>query len=162
MLVAAALVDRAVIDLGAGGAFVQGRWAWAKERKSLIEASVAERTPFRSSSNERRSINLIIRVIILIVLSWFAVIFTGLAILSFPLAVGRSFYHLLRIPPKYIHDPFAFCIGAGLFFPMISFLSRSINAVNGSLWSRWRQCSICKCKRKLLCLFINARWRQCR
>jgi len=126
-------------DLGAGGAFVQGRWAWAKERKSLIEASVAERTPFRSSSNERRSINLIIRVIILIVLSWFAVIFTGLAILSFPLAVGRSFYHLLRIPPKYIHDPFAFCIGAGLFFPMISFLSKSINAVNGSLWSRCRQ-----------------------
>jgi len=126
-------------DLGAGGAFVQGRWAWAKERKSLIEASVAERTPFRASSKERRSMKLIAKVVILIILSWFAVIFTGLAILSLPLAVGRSFYHLLRIPPKYIHDPFAFCIGAGLFFPSVSLLTRSINAVDGSLGDRCRQ-----------------------
>jgi len=126
-------------DLGAGGAFVQGRWAWAKEQKSLIEASVAERAHFRSSSKERRSMSLIAKVVILIILSWFAVIFTGLAILSFPLAVGRSFYHLLRIPPQYIHDPLAFCIGAGFFFPSVSFLTRSINAVDGSLYHRCRQ-----------------------
>lgn len=126
-------------DLGAGGAFVQGRWAWGKERKSLIEASVAERTQFRASSKERRSMKLIAKVVILIIFSWFAVIFTGLAILSFPLAVGRSFYHLLRIPPKYIHDPLAFCIGAGLFFPSISLLTKFINAVDGSLYHRCRQ-----------------------
>ena len=126
-------------DLGAGGAFVQGRWAWAKERKSLIEASVAVRTPFRASSNERRSIILMAKVVILMILSWVAVIFTGLAILSFPLVVGRSFYHLLRIPPEYLHDPFAFCIGAGLFFPSVSLLTRSINAVDGSLYHMCRQ-----------------------
>jgi len=126
-------------DLGAGGAFVQGRWAWAKERKSLIEGSVAERTPFRASSKECRSKILIAKVVILIFLSWFAVIFTGLAIFSFPLAVGRSFYYLLRIPPKYIHDPLAFCIGAGLFFPLVSLLTRSINAVDGSLYHRCRR-----------------------
>jgi len=126
-------------DLGAGGAFVQGRWAWAEEQKSLGEASVAERTPFRPSSKERRPMNLIAKVTILIILSWFAVIFTGLAILSFPLAVGRSFCHLLRIPPKYIHDPLAFCIGAGLFFPTVSLLIRSMNAVDGSLHHRCRR-----------------------
>jgi len=123
-------------DLGTGGAFVQGRWAWSKERKSLIEASVAVRTPFRASSDERRSIKLIAKVVVLIIFSWFAVIFTGLAILSFPLAIGRSFYHLLRIPPKYIHDPLAFCIGAGLFFPSISFLIRSINSIDETLYQR--------------------------
>jgi len=126
-------------DLGAGGAFVQGRWAWAKERKSLIEASVAERTPFRSSSKEPRSVYLMTKVVILIILSWFAVIFTGLAILSCPLAVGRSFYHLLRIPQKYIHDPLAFCIGAGFFFPTVSLLIRSVNAVDENLFQRCRQ-----------------------
>lgn len=126
-------------DLGAGGAFVQGRWAWAKERKSLIEASVAERTPFRASSKERRSILLLTKLVILVILSWAAVIFTGLAILSLPLAVGRSFYHLLRIDPKYIHDPFAFCFGAGLFFPTISLLTKSINDAEGSLFQRYRQ-----------------------
>jgi E3 ubiquitin-protein ligase MARCH6 len=78
-------------------------------------------------------------VVILIFLSWFAVIFTGLAIFSFPLAVGRSFYYLLRIPPKYIHDPLAFCIGAGLFFPLVSLLTRSINAVDGGLYHRCRR-----------------------
>ncbi len=126
-------------DLGAGGAFVQGRWAWAKERKSLIEASVAERTQFRKSSKERRSFSLMTKVVILIVLSWVAVIFTGLSILSFPLAVGRSFYHLLRIPPEYIHDPFAFCIGAGLFFPSVSMLTKNVIDGDESLYQRFRQ-----------------------
>ncbi len=126
-------------DLGAGGAFVQGRWAWAKERLSLIEASVAERTAFRASSKERRSIVLLTKVVILVILSWAAVVFTGLAILSLPLAVGRAFYHLLRIDPQYIHDPFAFCFGAGLFFPSVSLLARSIKDVEGSLYHRFRQ-----------------------
>jgi len=126
-------------DLGAGGAFVQGRWAWAKERKSLIEASVAERTPFRSSSKGRRPINLIVKVLILIILSWVAVICTGLAILSFPLTIGRSFYRLLRIPENYIHDPLAFCIGASLFFPTVSLLTQSVNSVNESLFQRFRR-----------------------
>jgi len=126
-------------DLGAGGAFVQGRWAWAKERKSLVEESVAERTTFRTSSKGRRPINLIAKVIILIFLSWVAIIVTGLAILSLPLLVGRSFYYLLRIPEEYIHDPFAFCFGAGIFFPTVSLLTRSLNATKESLSQRCRQ-----------------------
>jgi len=126
-------------DLGVESAYEQGRWAWAKERKSMVEESLAERTPFRPSSKERRSVKLIAKVMVLVFLSWFAVIFTVVAILSCPLAVGRFFHHLLRVPPKYIHDPFAFCFGAGLFFPMASLLTRYINAVDQSLYQRCRE-----------------------
>ena len=126
-------------DLGAGGAFVQGRWAWTKERKSTVEEGVAKRTPLRTSSKGRRPINLIVKVVILIFLSWCAIIGSGLAILSLPLSVGRSFYYLLRIPEEYIHDPLAFCIGAGLFFPMVSLLTRSVNAVDKSVVQRCRR-----------------------
>mmetsp|Transcript_22137 Transcript_22137/g.61597 ORF Transcript_22137/g.61597 Transcript_22137/m.61597 type:complete len:1302 (+) Transcript_22137:1087-4992(+) len=125
-------------DLGAGGADVQGRWAWANEKKSAVEESLASRTPFRSSSKQPRSAKLITKVVLLVLLGWLAVIFTVLGIFSCPLAVGRSFYHLLRIAPKYIHDPLAFCIGAGLFFPTVSLLVRNINASDQSLQQRCR------------------------
>ncbi|KAL3941026.1 MAG: hypothetical protein SGARI_000742, partial [Bacillariaceae sp.] len=123
-------------DLGVGGAFVQGRWAWSKERKSVIEGGVATRTPFRKASQRWWPVGLALRVMLLLVLSWFAITCTAVAMLSAPLAVGRSFYYILRIPEKYIHDPFAFCIGAGLFFPMASMILRSINSADDSLSTR--------------------------
>ena len=126
-------------DLGAGGAFVQGRWAWADERKSFVEESVAKRIPLRASSKVRRPIDLIVKVVILVLLSWVAIVSTGLGIISLPLLVGRSFYHLLRIPETYIHDPFAFCVGAGLFFPTLSLIIRIINTRKESLSQRGRQ-----------------------
>jgi E3 ubiquitin-protein ligase MARCH6 len=109
-------------DLGAGGAYVQGRWAWANERKSTVEWSVAQRTPFRVSEKHRRPAFLMLKVVSLLVLSWFAITLAVLFMFSVPLAVGRSLYHLFRIPPHYIHDPLAFSMGGCLVFPMISLL----------------------------------------
>mmetsp|Transcript_130956 Transcript_130956/g.195115 ORF Transcript_130956/g.195115 Transcript_130956/m.195115 type:complete len:1312 (-) Transcript_130956:39-3974(-) len=109
-------------DLGIGGAYVQGRWAWANERKSTVEWSVAERTPFRVSEQHRRPVFLILKVVSLLVLSWFAITLAVLLMFGVPLAVGRSLYHLFRIPPHYIHDPLAFSMGGCLVFPMISLL----------------------------------------
>ena len=106
-------------DLGAGGAFVQGRWAWGKERISVVEGSVAKRTPFQISDSHRFPIDLMMKIIGLFVFSWIAITFAILGLISTPLAVGRSFYYLFRIPENYIHDPFAFCIGASIFFPFI-------------------------------------------
>lgn len=128
-------------DLGAGGAFVQGRWAWAKERKSVVEGGVALRAPLRASPKHRRPLYLVLKVVALVFLSWIAIMATVLFGLSLPLAVGRSFYYLLRIPEKYIHDPLAFCIGAGLFFPGVSVMSRTSTEAEGSILKRfckWR------------------------
>lgn len=116
-------------DLGQGGAFVQGRWAWGKERMSAVERSVSHRTPFRTA-NHRRPIKLMVKVVSLMLLSWVALTFTVLSLLSLPLCIGRSFYHLFHIPDMYLHDPFAFCIGAGLFFPLCSMLSKFFHNQN--------------------------------
>ena len=113
-------------DLGAGGAFVQGRWAWGKERKSIVEGSVAQRTPFREPGKKRRPFHLMMKVAALIICSWIAITFTIFAIVSTPLAVGRSFYYLFRVPQEYIHDPFAFCMGGCLFFPVASLVASTI------------------------------------
>ena len=115
-------------DLGAGGAFIQGRWAWGKEQKSLVEGSVAYREPLRPSKKHRRPLYLQFKVAALILLSWMAVTFTFFGIASAPLAVGRSLYYLFRIPKSYIHDPFAFCIGGCIFFPVMSLVASSFKA----------------------------------
>lgn len=117
-------------DLGIGGAWAQGRWAWSNERKSTIEGGVAQRTPFRKPRKQRWPLGLALRMVTLLFLSWMAVTITALALLTAPLAVGRSFYYILRVPPEYIHDPLAFCIGAGLFFPLASMIIRSISRVD--------------------------------
>jgi E3 ubiquitin-protein ligase MARCH6 len=113
-------------DLGAGGAFVQGRWAWGKERRSIVEGSVAQRTPFREPGKKHRPIHLMMKVAALITCSWIAITFTIFGIVSTPLAVGRSFYYLFRVPQQYIHDPFAFCMGGCLFFPVASLVASTI------------------------------------
>jgi len=125
-------------DLGAGGAFVQGRWAWGKEKKSVVENSVAQATSFRSSETGYRPMHLLIKVCVLILLSWLAITSTILGVLSAPLAVGRSFYYLFRIPREYIHDPLAFCVGACLFFPIMSLLIKSIKVSEGDIVNRFR------------------------
>ena len=117
-------------DLGAGGAFVQGRWAWGTEKKSTIEWSVANRTPFKISERHRRPLGLMLKVVGLFVLSWVAITSTILGLISTPLAFGRSFYYLFRIPERFIHDPLAFCIGGSIFFPLSSLMIRSTNLVD--------------------------------
>jgi len=119
-------------DLGAGGAFVQGRWAWGKERKSVVEGSVAQRKPFRVSELHRRPIFLMLKVVAFFIFSWIAITCTIFGLASAPLAVGRSFYYLFRIPEKYIHDPFAFVMGAFVFFPCMSLLLNSMKKVHGN------------------------------
>ena len=131
-------------DLGAGGAFVQGRWAWGKEKKSITEGGVAQRTPFRSHEKKRRPASLVFKVIALLVASWLAITITVCGIVSAPLAVGRGIYILFRIPDEYIHDPLAFVIGGCLFFPAASMVFSALNAERGdstfvariSLWAR--------------------------
>jgi E3 ubiquitin-protein ligase MARCH6 len=112
-------------DLGAGGAFVQGRWAWGKERKSTIEEAVAKRTPFRISESQSRPVGLLLKVAGLFFLSWVAITFSVVGLVSVPLAFGRSFYYLFRVPETYIHDPFAFCLGVCIFFPLMSILLKN-------------------------------------
>ena len=118
-------------DLGAGGAFVQGRWAWGKEKKSVVEGGVAQRTPFRSRDENRRPMSLVLKVIALLVASWLAITITVCSILSAPLAVGRGIYILFRIPDEYVHDPLAFVIGSCLFFPVASKVFAAINSEGG-------------------------------
>jgi E3 ubiquitin-protein ligase MARCH6 len=110
-----ALVDRPPEgwdDLGVGGAEVQGRWAWGKERKSSIEEGVAARTFFWGKGISRsESTVLILKVLFLLLLSWFAVASLAITCLSAPVATGRLAMTLLRLPDKYLHDPIAFAIG---------------------------------------------------
>lgn len=113
-------------DLGAGGAYVQGRWAWGKERRSVVEGGVAQRTPFRVSKNHPRPIGLLLKVAALLFLSWVAITLTIVGLAGAPLAVGRSFYYLFRIPEEYIHDPLAFCIGSSVFFPVMALVMKNL------------------------------------
>jgi E3 ubiquitin-protein ligase MARCH6 len=126
-------------DLGAGGAYVQGRWAWGKERRSVIEGSVAQRTPFRVSKNHRRPLGLLLKVAALLFLSWVAITFAIVGLAGAPLAVGRSFYYLFRIPEKYIHDPLAFCIGSSVLFPVMALLIKNMKDVVGSPAKNFRE-----------------------
>jgi len=112
-------------DLGVGGAEVQGRWAWKKEKKSSIEEGICQRKPFFENKYQYEGIfgkwlltqlswsasYLLFKAIFLIVSSWLTALLFICTTLSFPLYAGRSLHHLLRIPNKYVHDPIAFSIG---------------------------------------------------
>ena len=99
-------------DLGHGGAEVQGRWAWGKEKKSTIEEGVAVRAFFVGHGKSIiTSAQLISRVVLLLLLSWMAIILCTIAGLSAPLVTGRLALHLLQLPEAYLHDPLAFGIG---------------------------------------------------
>jgi E3 ubiquitin-protein ligase MARCH6 len=98
-------------DLGGGGAEAQGRWAWGKEKKSMIEEGVASRTPFFGKRRSRFLFWLIMKVFLLAFISWMAVTFLAITLFSFPLLIGRTTLSLLRIPDCYTHDPVAFATG---------------------------------------------------
>lgn len=123
-------------DLGAGGAFMQGRWAWAKEKRSTIEGGVARRTEFKNPSTQKRSFRLMLKVSILMLLSWFAIIMAVFGFVSIPLAVGRFLYLLFRIDPSYVHDPLAFVVGGCLVFPAVSLMSTTVKLAEGNLTRR--------------------------
>jgi len=99
-------------DLGVGGAEVQGRWAWSRERKSSIEEGVAERKFFFGKGIARtESAVLVCKVIFLLLVSWVAVASLAITCLSAPVVTGRLALRLLRVPENYLHDPLAFAVG---------------------------------------------------
>ena len=106
-------------DLGAGGADIQGRWAWGREMKSTIERGVAKRTKlFYSHQGVLNFAVVLIKLVSVVLLSWFATTcFLGV-VLGSPLAIGRVFYIALRIPERWIHDPLGFAVGSLIFFPL--------------------------------------------
>ena len=126
-------------DLGAGGAFVQGRWAWSNEKRSVIEGGVAKRTEFKDLVTRKRPAVLMIKVALLVALSWFAITAVVFSVIAVPLAVGRSLYLLLRVDEAYIHDPFAFVVGGCLVFPGVTQVYSTAQIGEGNFGGRLRQ-----------------------
>ena len=122
-------------DLGIGGAEVQGRWAWGKEKKSTIENGVAQRSPiFHKRKKWKSSFYMILKGMVVAVLSWVVVSTLTFMAFAFPLVAGRTVYRLLRIPDRHLHDPFAFAIGMCLWkpaFALLSFLSTEEQSILG-------------------------------
>ena len=117
-------------DLGVGGAEVQGRWAWDKEKKSTIEEGVAHRSTFFGSakSGETRLASALRRwpkglflsskVAILMFMSWLAMSIFVCCGITAPLIAGRFIYFLLQVPDRFMHDPVAYTAGAMVVYPL--------------------------------------------
>ena len=103
-------------DLGAGGAEVQGRWAWENETKSDIEEGIAKRIPFVESPNR---LIMAFRLCMLVFLLWLATVLLLCFITNIPLFTGRRILGMLKIPDKFIHDPAAFAIGFVVMNPVL-------------------------------------------
>ena len=105
-------------DLGAGGADIQGRWSWGREKKSTIERGVAQRSKlFERGQGPIGFVTAVIKLIAILLLSWCASVIFLSAVLGGPLAIGRMLYAVLRVPESWIHDPFGFAVGSLVFFP---------------------------------------------
>ena len=106
-------------DLGAGGADVQGRWAWGKEKKSVTERGVSRRTKlFYKHQGIIEVLQVVTKLISVLFLSWVATIAFLATVLGGPLAIGRFLYAALRVPDAWTHDPLGFGIGSLIFFPI--------------------------------------------
>jgi len=124
-------------DLGAGGADVQGRWAWGSEKKSAIEYGVAARRPFFGKDQtwtEKASMSL--KLLILAVLSWLVGTILLFVSVTTPLIVGRTIFYVLRVPERWIHDPLGFGLGFMVVFPLVRKLACAIVAHRGSQLQR--------------------------
>ena len=134
-------------DLGVGGAEVQGRWAWDKEKKSKIEEGVAHRSTFfgttmkgetRLASALRRwpkGLFLSFKVVALIAISWLAMSVSVCCGITAPLIAGRFIYFLLQLPDRFIHDPIAYTAGAGVAFPL---LAKIVRLAAGNKFAAWK------------------------
>lgn len=110
-------------DLGAGGADVQGRWAWGREKKSTIERGVAHRSDFFLTERKKKNAAFVSsKLLLLALLSWMATSLILSILVIGPLAIGRFFYFVYRVPKHWIHDPFAFALGSLVFFPSLRLL----------------------------------------
>mmetsp|Transcript_3684 Transcript_3684/g.6358 ORF Transcript_3684/g.6358 Transcript_3684/m.6358 type:complete len:1326 (+) Transcript_3684:118-4095(+) len=126
-------------DLGVGGAERQGRWAWGDEQLSEIENSVATRTPFFDKddnsrlSKSRTWIILMLKMTILLLVSWIAITVAVCTGINMPLYVGHYALGVLKVPPNCVHDPLAFAIGIGFIVPVIVLSAKLSNASNNGL-----------------------------
>ena len=128
-------------DLGTGSAETQGRWAWGKERKSILERSVACREPFVTSNSSVSAYAVVAsKVIAMTVLSWAALIVAVCLAISLPLVAGRVATAILRVPPAYHNDPISFTIGVLLLNPLVGALTFVVSGgiPNPVQFRRWR------------------------
>lgn len=123
-------------DLGAGGAFVQGRWAWGKEKRSNVEESVATRRNLKDPITRRRPVMVLVKIAAVVVLSWIALAFSICSFISVPLAVGRILHSVFRVNQVYVHDPFAFVLGGLFVFPLTSLLVSGLKLGQGGYLGR--------------------------
>jgi E3 ubiquitin-protein ligase MARCH6 len=118
-------------DLGAGGADVQGRWAWGQEKKSAIEGGVARRTKLLGKRQSvLKSLFVSLQLTMIALLSWVATTSLLGFVLASPLAIGRFIYFIFRVPERWIHDPLAFLIGSIFFFPFVRGFARNVLMVD--------------------------------
>ena len=104
-------------DLGHGGAFEQGRWAWGREKKSVIENSVAHRVKYFKS---QRSLTIAcLKIVFLALLSWLTASILLCLLVFTPFALGRGLLYVCRLSEDRIHDPLAFALGSVVFFPSL-------------------------------------------
>ena len=106
-------------DLGAGGAEVQGRWAWGKEAKSDIEEGVAKRVNFKDAQNK---LLLLVKLILLVSFMWLGTLTLICCGTNMPLVIGRYLFEILHVPDQYIHDPAAFAVGVTILYPAMKSL----------------------------------------
>jgi hypothetical protein len=81
----------------------QTRWAWGTEEPTALERNVAPRkTPSFW----------VLRVLVLIALSWMLLVVTILGGTIFPVLLGRFIVWSLQVPSWLVHDPICFVAGA--------------------------------------------------
>ncbi|TFJ85721.1 hypothetical protein NSK_003226 [Nannochloropsis salina CCMP1776] len=81
------------------------RWAWGNEPMSEVERNVAPRA---------RPSWCGVRLFVLLVASWAAILALVSTALLTPLVLGRLIFMLLRVPSRFYHDPLAFAAGLAL------------------------------------------------
>jgi E3 ubiquitin-protein ligase MARCH6 len=124
-------------DLGVGGADVQGRWAWSSEKKSKIENGVASRRLFFGKKQSfAQNVTVLLKLLVLGCLSWLAASTLLVVVSGTPMFIGRALFIILRIPSKWIHDPFAFFLGFTIMFPFIRKTAKLIVSSDLTIQSR--------------------------
>lgn len=125
-------------DLRVGGADVQGRWAWGKEKKSVTEIGVARRDRFLGKGSSLiNQVSIAFRLTLMIGFSWTTtVLFLCVGLLG-PLLTGRTVYNLLHIPEHYIHDPTSLAVGTLIFFPAMNHLVLGITSLSTRVLATW-------------------------
>jgi E3 ubiquitin-protein ligase MARCH6 len=107
-------------DLGHGGAYEQGRWAWGRERMSVVENGLAYREPFYAS--QRNYVSALMKIGVVVILSWMLTSLLLCLLLFGPLTIGRGLLYTIRVSDGWKHDPLAFVLGVCFMLPLSRFV----------------------------------------